>query len=74
MSFAASSNSEKGRMSSWMKQSLYSFFFFPPALSNPHKQQITSILLHLGRILSALYLFDGRVNGLVVFQLDKNGW
>ena len=32
MSFAASSNSEKGRMSSWMKQSLYSFFFFAPAL------------------------------------------
>ena len=45
-----------------------------PLLSNPHKQQIIGVLRHLGRILSALNLFDGCVNGLVVFQLDKNGW
>ena len=41
-----------------------------PLLSNPHKQQIISIMRHLGRILSALDLLECCVNGLVIFQLD----
>lgn len=44
------------------------------AICNPHKQQIINILRNLNRILSALDLLDGCVNGLVVFQLDDDGW
>lgn len=44
-----------------------------PLVCNPHKQQIISVLRHLVGILSALDLLYGSINGLVVFQFDKNG-
>lgn len=47
--------------------------FTLPLISNPHKQQIISILRHFGRILLAFNLLYGGVNGLVVFQFDDDG-
>ena len=39
-----------------------------------HKQHIVSVLCNFGWILLALNLFNGCINGLVVFQFYDNGW
>ena len=42
-------------------------------IADAYKQEIVSILLHLGRILLAMYLVDGRVSILVHLQLKNDG-
>lgn len=44
-----------------------------PLVGNPNKQQVISVLRHLGRIILALDLLDGGINGLVVFQFYDDG-
>lgn len=47
--------------------------FARAVVSNPHQQQVVGILRDLGGIVLALDLVDGRIDGLVVFQLDNDG-
>ena len=43
-------------------------------VGDAHEQQVVGVLGDLRGILLALDLLDSGVNGLIVFQLDDEGW
>lgn len=48
-------------------------FLRPSVIIDTDKEDVPSILRHLGGVITVLYLGDCRIGSMVIFQLDNKG-